>query len=36
MTHVVPDAFGAPQGYPPGIEIDGIPMLDQIWFEREL
>jgi GNAT superfamily N-acetyltransferase len=25
MTHVVPDAFGAHQGYPPGIEIDGIP-----------
>jgi GNAT superfamily N-acetyltransferase len=36
MTHVVPDAFGAAQGYPPGIEIDGIPMLDQIWFERML
>lgn len=36
MTHVVPDAFGALQGYPPGIEVDGIPMLDQIWFERVL
>lgn len=36
MTHVVRDAFGAAQGYPPGIEIDGIPMLDQIWFERVL
>jgi GNAT superfamily N-acetyltransferase len=36
MTHVVPDAFGAPQGYPAGIEVDGIPMLDQIWFERVL
>jgi GNAT superfamily N-acetyltransferase len=36
MTHVVPDAFGAHQGYPPGIEIDGIPMLDQVWFERIL
>jgi GNAT superfamily N-acetyltransferase len=36
MTHVVPDAFGTTQGYPPGIEIDGIPMLDQIWFERVL
>jgi len=36
MTHVVRDAFGAPQGYPPGIEVDGIPMLDQVWFERLL
>jgi GNAT superfamily N-acetyltransferase len=36
MTHVVPDAFGAAQGYPPGIEVDGIPMLDQVWFERAL
>jgi len=36
MTHVVPDAFGAAQGYPPGIEVDGIPMLDQVWFERVL
>ncbi len=36
MTHVVPDAFGVPQGYAPGIEIDGIPMRDQIWFERVL
>jgi GNAT superfamily N-acetyltransferase len=36
MTHVVRDAFGAYQGYPPGIEVDGIPMLDQVWFERVL
>jgi GNAT superfamily N-acetyltransferase len=36
MTHVVPDAFGPFQGYPPGIEVDGIPMLDQVWFERVL
>ena len=36
MTHIVPDAFGAYQGYPPGIEVDGIPMLDQVWFERRL
>jgi len=36
MTHVVRDAFGTPQGYPPGIEIDGVPMLDQVWFERLL
>ena len=34
MTHVVQDAFGPARGYPPGIEVDGIPMLDQVWFER--
>ncbi|HEY3529994.1 MAG TPA: GNAT family N-acetyltransferase [Nocardioides sp.] len=36
MTHVVQDAFAPFRGYPPGIEVDGIPMLDQIWFERVL
>jgi ribosomal protein S18 acetylase RimI-like enzyme len=36
MTHVVRDAFGTSRGYPPGLEVDGIAMLDQIWFEREL
>jgi GNAT superfamily N-acetyltransferase len=36
MTHVVQDEFSADRGYPPGIEVDGIPMLDQIWFERVL
>ncbi len=36
MTHVVQDAFGAAAGYAPGIEIDGIPMLDQVWFARVL
>jgi GNAT superfamily N-acetyltransferase len=36
MTRVVPDAFGPDQGYPPGIEVDGIPMLDQVWFEQVL
>jgi GNAT superfamily N-acetyltransferase len=36
MTHVVPDAFTAVQGYPDGIQIDGIPLRDQDWFERLL
>jgi ribosomal protein S18 acetylase RimI-like enzyme len=36
MTRVVPDAFPSYQGYPEGIEVDGIPMLDQVWFERVL
>jgi GNAT superfamily N-acetyltransferase len=36
MTHVVQDAFTSYQGYPDGIEVDGIPMRDQVWFERVL
>jgi len=36
MTHVVQDAFTSYQGYPDGIEVDGIPMRDQVWFERIL
>jgi GNAT superfamily N-acetyltransferase len=36
MTHVVHDAFDLAHGYPPGLEVDGIPLLDQIWFERQL
>ena len=36
LTHVVQDAFSVTRGYPPGIEVDGIPMLDQVWFERVL
>lgn len=36
MTHVVQDEFSTERGYPPGIEVDGIPMLDQVWFERRL
>ncbi len=36
MTHVVPDAFGPHTGYLEPIEIDGIPMRDQVWFERLL
>jgi GNAT superfamily N-acetyltransferase len=33
MTHVVHDAFTPAHGYPPGLEVDGIPLLDQVWFE---
>jgi GNAT superfamily N-acetyltransferase len=36
MTHVVRDAFAPYRGYPEGMEIDGIPMRDQVWFERRL
>ncbi len=36
MTHVVQDAFTSYEGYPDGIEVDGIPLRDQVWFERIL
>jgi GNAT superfamily N-acetyltransferase len=28
------DAFGPATGYPPGIEVDGIPLRDRIWLDR--
>ena len=36
MTRVVQDAFGPHAGYLEPIEIDGIPMRDQVWFELVL
>ena len=33
---VVQDVFTPANGYPPGLEVDGIPLLDQVWFERVL
>jgi ribosomal protein S18 acetylase RimI-like enzyme len=36
LTHVVPDVFTPANGYPAGLEVDGIPMLDQVWLERAL
>jgi GNAT superfamily N-acetyltransferase len=36
MTQVVRDVVTPEAGYPPGLEIDGIPLLDQVWFERAL
>jgi GNAT superfamily N-acetyltransferase len=36
MTHVVRDVFTPANGYPPGLEVDGIPLLDQVWFDRDL
>ena len=36
MTRVVQDVFTPANGYPPGLEVDGMPLLDQVWFERVL
>lgn len=36
MLRVERDAFGPDQGYVEGIVIDGIPLRDRIWLDREL
>jgi GNAT superfamily N-acetyltransferase len=36
MTRVVQDVFTPVNGYRAGLEVDGIPLLDQVWFERVL
>jgi ribosomal protein S18 acetylase RimI-like enzyme len=36
MERVVPDAFTPETGYPDPIEIDGIPLRDQVWFGLDL
>jgi predicted N-acetyltransferase YhbS len=34
MRSVERDAFTEATGYPPGIEIDGIPLRDRVWLDR--
>ena len=34
MRSIERDAFGPHTGYPPGIEIDGIPLRDRVWLDR--
>jgi len=36
MERVVQDAFVPETGYPDPIEIDGIPLRDQVWFGMDL
>jgi len=36
MERVVQDAFVPATGYPDPIEIDGIPLRDQVWFGMDL
>jgi hypothetical protein len=36
MTRVVQNVFTPVNGYRAGLEVDGIPLLDQVWFERVL
>jgi hypothetical protein len=28
------DAFSPASGYPPGLEVDGIPLRDRVWLDR--
>lgn len=36
MRSVERDAFTEATGYPPGIEVDGIPLRDRVWLDRAL
>ncbi len=36
MERVVPDAFTPETGYPDPVQIDGIPLRDQVWFGMDL
>ncbi|MFX0577193.1 GNAT family N-acetyltransferase [Nocardia nepalensis] len=36
MSRIVRDAFGPHTGYQDAIEIDGIALRDQVWFDRDL
>ncbi len=36
MTRIDRDVFTEAAGYPPGLEVDGVPILDRVWFERSV
>ena len=36
MTRIDPDIFTPANGYPPGLEADGVPLRDRVWFEISL
>ena len=36
MRAVERDAFTPATGYPPGIVVDGIPLCDRVWLDRQL
>jgi ribosomal protein S18 acetylase RimI-like enzyme len=36
MLRIERDYFTPANGYPEGIEENGIPLLDMVWFDREL
>jgi ribosomal protein S18 acetylase RimI-like enzyme len=34
LTRIDPDVFTPEAGYPPGLTVDGIPLLDRAWLDR--
>ena len=36
MTHIDRDVFTPANGYPPDLAVDGIPILDRVWFDIAL
>ncbi len=36
MLSIERDVFTPEHGYPEGLQVDGIPLLDQVWFDRKL
>jgi GNAT superfamily N-acetyltransferase len=36
MYRIVRDAFGPLRGYPEAMQVDGIPLRDQVFLDREL
>jgi GNAT superfamily N-acetyltransferase len=36
LTAIEPDAFDAAAGYPAGLTVDGIRLLDRVWFAQSL
>jgi GNAT superfamily N-acetyltransferase len=36
MLSIERDAFTPAHGYPDGLEVDGIPLRDRVWFDQEL
>jgi predicted N-acetyltransferase YhbS len=36
MLSVERDVFTPAEGYPAGLEVDGIPLLDRVWFDQHL
>ena len=36
LARIERDAFTPAAGYPPGLTVDGIPLLDRVWLDRAL
>jgi|SRR3954447_19465198 hypothetical protein len=36
LRSVERDVFGPDTGYPPGLEVDGVPLRERVWLERAI